>query len=848
MKLNVTNLSILFFIVLFWSCDTVKRVPNHRYLLTENIVVVDSIQLNNEEVLQIPIQKPNSRLLSIPFALHIFNLARPNNEQRFRDKYINDTIRYQKLSKLLSEKQVHRLGQSFWYKGFPNFLRQYGEAPIIIDSSLTQRSAQRFKEYYFNQGYFDAEVSFDVDSIGYKKAKVNYFIKKRDPYYLDDFSKDIKSKTLDSLYEKTKSLSHVKPDEIYNVKSFEQERQRLTSLFRNQGVYNFQPNYITFRVDTIDTNKKANIKMVINDFQQRRSDTTYTKPFMAHKVKKVNVFTYDSRNVEKNIVIDSTLQKGINIISLGSLKYKPKVFLDNIFIKTDELFSDDKTLKTSQALNNLSVFNFPSIQFEEIPNDDERGLVANIFLRPKKKFITRYSIDFTHSNIQDFGIAANTSVLVNNVFGGAETFQIGLRGNIGASRDLSGAEDRFFNVVDYGVDTRLVFPKILFPFKTSKLIPNYMLPKTNVNLGFSKQENIGLDKENFTGFLSYQWTPKTNNLVRFDLVNIQYINNLRTNNYFNIYRSSYNQLNTIANNVLTNPNYFDNNSNLIIEDGTRGFINDVLSNNIPISNQNFNLVRSIEERRQRLIENNLIFASSLSFSKSTKENIADNQFTVFRTKIETAGNLLDLLSRFNKNAPNNEFGNRTFLDVAYSQYVKTEVEFIKHWDLNKLNILAIRSFVGIAIPYGNSDNIPFSRSYFAGGSNDNRAWRPYSLGPGSSGALNDFNEANFKLSFNAEYRFKLFGNFRGALFADAGNIWHVFDNQTLEESNFVGFKSLRDIALGSGFGLRYDTGFFAIRIDTGFKTYNPALPLDGRWFKEYNFNNAILNLGINYPF
>ena len=85
------------------------------------------------------------------------------------------------------------------------------------------------------------------------------------------------------------------------------------------------------------------------------------------------------------------------------------------------------------------------------------------------------------------------------------------------------------------------------------------------------------------------------------------------------------------------------------------------------------------------------------------------------------------------------------------------MEYIKHWELTATNVLAFRSFAGIAIPYGNADNIPFVRSYFAGGANDNRAWFPYSLGPGSTDNINDFNEANFKLAFNLEYRFPVVG-------------------------------------------------------------------------------------------
>ncbi|WP_309609825.1 BamA/TamA family outer membrane protein, partial [Flavobacterium sp.] len=159
-----------------------------------------------------------------------------------------------------------------------------------------------------------------------------------------------------------------------------------------------------------------------------------------------------------------------------------------------------------------------------------------------------------------------------------------------------------------------------------------------------------------------------------------------------------------------------------------------------------------------------------------------------------------------------------------------------------------RSFFGIAIPYGNSKSIPFSRSYFAGGTNDNRAWQSYSLGPGSSGGLNDFNEANMKIAFNAEFRAKIIGNFNGALFADLGNIWNVLDNETDQTKIFSGIKSIKTFALGTGLGIRYDFKFFLARLDLGFKTYNPAKETNQRWFKDFNWTKSVVNIGINYPF
>ena len=152
------------------------------------------------------------------------------------------------------------------------------------------------------------------------------------------------------------------------------------------------------------------------------------------------------------------------------------------------------------------------------------------------------------------------------------------------------------------------------------------------------------------------------------------------------------------------------------------------------------------------------------------------------------------------------------------------------------------------MPYGNSNSIPFAESYFAGGPNDNRAWTAYNLGPGSSQNTNEFNEANLKLHFSLEQRFKLVGNLNGALFTDVGNIWNALDNVEDDAATFDSFDALRDIAIGTGFGLRYDFNFFILRGDIGFKTYDPSFEIGNRWFKEYNFRNAVYNIGINYPF
>jgi outer membrane protein assembly factor BamA len=257
-------------------------------------------------------------------------------------------------------------------------------------------------------------------------------------------------------------------------------------------------------------------------------------------------------------------------------------------------------------------------------------------------------------------------------------------------------------------------------------------------------------------------------------------------------------------------------------------------------------ISNIEERRQRLTENNLILTTNYTYTRNTRKSLTDNNFNRINMKLEFAGNTLSSLSDLlglEKNS-NDRF---ELFNVAYSQYVKTEVDYIKYWSLSKNNTLAFRGFFGIAIPYGNSNSIPFSRSFFGGGSNDNRAWDAYSLGPGISGGKNEFNEANMKIAFNSEYRYTLFGDLKGAFFIDAGNIWNVLDNEEDPEYKFESIKDLNELAIGSGMGFRYDFGFFVLRFDVGFKTYEPYLK-NKKWLRNYNFKNAVYNVGINYPF
>ncbi|HLA55428.1 MAG TPA: BamA/TamA family outer membrane protein [Flavobacterium sp.] len=833
------------------ACNAVKRVPDGKHLLTKNEVSVNGKNISDETVTEQLYQKPNSSILGYRLRLNLFNLAKVNPDSSYKAKFLKHPGKYERMAKLLSKKQVDRLGKSFYYFGIHNFLKKSGEAPVIINEQSTKKSQNRLRAYYFNNGYFDVATDYKIDTIAIKKAKIKYTATTGSPYAVDTIKTTISTPALDSLYNANKENTLLKSGKQFRTADFDAEKNRITTNFRNRGVFHFQQNYVKFDIDTIKATHKANVNLLINDYSYRENDSTKTEPFKIYKISKVNIFSGDPDDKTFTKMTDTVVYNNFTLYSNGKLRYKPKAITDAVFVVKDGLFADYKTTLTSRYLSNLRVFNYPNIQYAV--DSTGNGLIANIYLVSRPKYSFGYGLDFTHSNIQDFGISGTSSVSIRNIFRGAETLEISGRGNIGSSKYFANPGDNFFNVLEYGADVKLSLPRIFFPVNTEKIIPKSMIPSTVISFGIAKQQNIGLDKENFTGALTYNWTPKRFRSARFDLFNIQYVNNVNIGNYFKIYQSSYDALNDLAHEYGADPGYFyadtdgnPDNDNLIIDSGTNGFINDVTSQSLPTSESDLKTVRSIEERRQRLTENNLVFASSYTFSKTTKADLQDDTFHVFKVKVESAGNTLALLAKVSKELKS-QGQNNTILGVAYSQYIKTELEFIKHFDLGTKKVLAMRAFGGIAIPYGNSNSVPFSRSYFAGGSNDNRAWQSYGLGPGSSQTINDFNEANMKLAFSTEYRFNIFGGFNGALFIDAGNIWNVLDNVTDDKATFDGFKSLSDTAIGSGFGIRYDFNFFVVRLDTGFKTYNPA-DESQKWFRDYNFSHSVLNIGINYPF
>tara|TARA_B100000989_G_C19528676_1_gene468371 strand:+ start:2056 stop:4455 length:2400 start_codon:yes stop_codon:yes gene_type:complete len=799
MKIDFLKIIIVSFLFIFFgSCSITKNLDENDYILEKNKVSINNKLIQSDSLNSLIIQKQNKKFFGIPIQSLIYQTAKKNPDSIFNLWEKKKNMR-KGLKKVLSEKQFIQLKN--YYKNWNRWKSKNGEPIALIDSLKIIESLNNFRSFFQNIGFLENRIGFDLIKNVSKPnyASVKYNIKTGPQYYVGDVTLNTESDVIDSIFRNSKEDSFLKKNKIFQTSDFQNERNRINNLMKNNGIYNFQINSVFFDVEIDSTRDiySLPVKIIIDGDHYKK-----------HSVRKINYI-----DVKKN------------------QEYLEKSFLTNqIEFGTDETFNDSLRFKTIQNLNNLDLYSFPSVGYEYVEGS-EHELNANIFLNSKKKYGLGFGFDLKKSDIEDIGISFENRFKSRNIFKNGENLQLSAVGSIGKSNSVTISQVYF--------DATLRLPKFIFFRNLTKKFGSNS--KSFISFGSTNQKNIGLDRTSFRFNLDYTWENK-NNFFNFNLSELELINNRNISNYFNIYSNSYNQINEIAKNNTSNPKYFSE-GNLSIPDGINNFINDALNGILSLSDSgDIQRINYIENRRDRLTSNNLIIGSTFTISNNYDNRYDKGNFKQWRFKIKTAGNLASLLVKENLN------GFKTISDLKFSQFIKTELSYIKHWNISDNSLIAFRYFSGIAIPFGNSENIPFSESFFAGGSTDNRAWQVYRLGPGSSGASNEFNEANLKLALNFEYRFNILGRFNGALFTDFGNIWNVLDDTKDKRRTFENFEDLSEIAIGSGFGLRYDSGLFIFRLDMGLKTYNPAALKNRRWFKDFTLKKAVFNIGLNYPF
>jgi len=826
--------SYCFLLLLFFAaCNSTKHVPDGEFLLTKNHIYIDSSKVAGADLQKYILQKPNSTVLGVPIGLHIHNLGEYDKAKTPSEWAVQNPRSYKLVKKIFSEKQSIAYAKSFinlnnWFLSYPK--------PVLINPIKTKRTKETLEEYYKTQGYFKSEVTTEIKrDTTEKKSEVYYRINRGKPTLLDTINIKIQSPILDSIYKAENMKSLLKTGKQFKDQLFRDEAKNVVNLFRNNGVYYFNESALGFYVDIRRPDYKTNVDFLISENRFVEDEGTYKeKPYQVHKVKKVNVYT-DYSFEKKELPFNDTIQyNGITFLAHDKVKYNPKFLSQSIFMKPNMVYKD--TLRNLTRIHLKSLKNFKSTTINFSPHNNKSDeLTMDVFLSPIEKYTLGFETELTHSNIREIGISGKFSITNRNTFRGAELLKLSALGTWFQSNTGPGYE--------IGADASLEIPRFVAPFGLNKLVPKRMSPKTMFSAGTSFQRNIGLDRQTFSFLTDYKWQYNPKKAIQLEILNLQYIRNLNVGRYFDIYRTEFQTLqdiNTIYPGT-TNPLPTDETQVASALDFMRTVAADgnFLASNPLEYSQNINILN----RYNIITSDFLIPVIAYSYTYNNQVNIKDNNFTFFKARVANSGNFFGLFS--NKENAN---GKKTVFGIPLAQYFKTDIEFKRFWNIGAKNsVFAFRTFLGAIFTYGDAD-VPFVKSYFAGGSNDIRAWQTYELGPGARREGLEFNTGSFKFLTSAEYRFDVVGRLKGALFVDAGNIWEITNTSTLPENEkLTGFSSLKNIAIGSGLGARVDFNFLILRFDVGFKTYEPYLE-NNRWFKNYNFGNAVYNVGINYPF
>jgi len=834
------SLSFLF-LLLFVSCNSTKHVAEDQHMLTQNYFFVDSIKNNGNDIQKYILQKPNPTFLNLPVGLYFHNIGDPNKPKTPSEWGEKNPGSYKFIKTIFSEKQSIAYAKSFI--GLNKWFLSY-QGPVIVNEKKIENTENNLLTYYKNQGYFKSKVTSDInrDSIK-RKATVSYKITKGRPTLLDTINFKIESPVLDSIYKSDNTASFLESGNQYSDKTFRNEASRIVKLFRNNGISNFNESALGFYVDSTRTDYKTNVDFLISGSQleEEKQGRYVNKPFKVQKVTEVNVTT-DYSFIRKGEVPSNSLKyDGINFLAHRKIKYNPKYLSQSIFLKPGSIYKDTLRNLTRNDLKSLKNFKSTKIEFNQIPGTDDE-LSMDILLAPIEKYTLGLETEITHSNIREIGTSAKFSITNRNAFRGAELLKLSFLGSYFNSNSGPGWE--------IGADASLEIPRLIAPFGLNKLVPKEMAPRTLFSIGTSFQKNIGLDRQTFTFLSDYKWQFNEKKTIQLEIFNTQYIQNLNIGSYFDIYGSEFSNLDDvaeaydIANNITTNPNYpLSTDINEQVPEALafmRKIANDT---NFKITNSDeYNTALNILNRYNIVTSDFLIPVLAYTFTYNNQTNFNDNNFSFFKVRLANSGNALGFFSK--KTNANNK---KTLANIPLAQYFKTDLEYKKFWDLGSNSVFGVRSFLGAIIPYDNSD-IPFTKSYFAGGSNDIRAWQTYELGPGGTNTGLEYNIGSLKFLTSAEYRFDVVSRLKGALFVDLGNIWDITGSSFVnEKSKFNNLSSLENIAVGTGFGARLDFSFLILRLDVGFKTYEPYLS-GNKWLKNYNFSNAVYNIGINYPF
>lgn len=683
-------------------------------------------------------------------------------------------------------------GIKYWLKN------KVGEPPVLGSSINVEKNRDIIENRLENRGYFQSEVT--VDTLKQNKyleiiytAKVHPAYSIRSMHYRFDSSTAI-GKVIYELAPNT----ILKTGSNYDLDKIKAERNRIDAGLKEKGMFYFNPDNLIMDVDSALGNNQVDI---ICRFKK-------DVPIKAKQEYHIgNVFVFadyrnDTDTTALNVLNNATLYKGYHIYD-PLKKVKPSVFARSIAETPGDLYSRELHSQSLKHMVSLGMYKFVNSRYQESDSSSRPTLNVYYYLTASPDKSLRAEVSGLTKSNNSVGTELSLTWRHRNFFHGAEQFSAKIYG--GFEKQVS-TQQPTVTTNRFGVEFNLLSPRIIAPFNLKAKNNSEFTPQTKTTLTyeyFARNTQYTLNSAKLS--YGYIWKSDIRQEHRLDIFSI------------NLVRPTY-----------ISPEY-----------------QQALDTNIT-------LARSIEKQ--------FIVGPYYNYNYNTqiRPNLHANNFYV-NGNIDLSGNVLGLVSGANISKGNP----KTLFGIPYSQYIRTELEFRHYLRINKRNILASRILGGIGYAYGNSELLPFVKAFFAGGTNDIRAFRARSLGPGtfyagnastSTVALPD-QPGDIKMEMNTELRTKLFSFLYGAFFVDAGNIWTMKADSSRPGSQFSS-NFIKEMAVGTGLGLRIDVSYFVVRFDFSIPIRKPFLPDGKRWvFHDIDFGSAewrkqnlVFNLAIGYPF
>ena len=772
-KRNKNTLLVGMLCILMSACSTTKNLPEGETLYTG----IDKLEVVNEdktlagitaltEVEAALAYAPNNAIFGssslrwpVPFGLWVYN-----GFEKYQDK-----------------------------KGIGRWIFDHlGKSPVLMSSVNGETRAKVATNLLHDYGYFNGSVSYkEVPQKNPKEAKVSYVIDMARPYFLDSIAYLKYPHYADSLIQSTRSQSVLKSEENFSVIKLEEERQRLSNLFRNHGYYYYRPEFTTYRADTLQKSGYVSLQVVPrNGIPAEAKKQYYIGNTSVYLTGYDNEPPTDTLRLRTMTFYYSGKKPGI----------RPNALMRNVFFRKGELFSQDRQTFTQEAIARMGVFRYSEFRYE--PKDTTANgdtLNVNMYATFDKPYNAELELNMTTKSTDQTGPGAVFKITRNNFQRMGANLSFEVRGSYEwqTNSNVEGNSSKL-NSYELGTSLSLDFPRLILPWKDTDLLRSRYQQKTS----FKIYGNL-LNRARFFNMLSFGGN------VTYD------------------FRKSRTWKHTITPFQLT-------------------------FNTLMSTTERFDSITATNPSLALSLGDQFIPSMNYTFTYDNARLKRDYQLW-WENSVTSAGNVTSLLyAALGKDFREK---NKKLLGTPFAQFLKLTSEVRTLFKVGEKQHIAARLMGGVLWSYGNQTIAPYSEQFYIGGANSLRAFTVRSLGPGTYnpgentkyGYLDQ--TGDIKLEANVEYRFPIFGELYGATFLAAGNVWLMRKDESLPGGEFTLKNFAKSIALNTGVGVRYDLTFLVIRLDMGIALHVPYETGKSGYYNIPKFKDGLgLHFAIGYPF